>query len=186
MKTEDQEQERFVHRYTQNFADKTTRSSFPRRRESSVLEPIITLKKNSIKLRIPMFLSINLIISFPTFASGGSALEISLYFFVWFSIIGWVVSSFVKHHTQKRKDTMYIRLVRILPITILASPSFYIESSDAMLFPSAATVFLSIDPFNGASLISGFISIILTTLAIYAYKYKKTETMQDYNVTKDK
>jgi membrane-associated HD superfamily phosphohydrolase len=133
------------------------------------------------KLKTQILLSINCIVSFPANASGGSAMEFSLYFFVWFSLIGLVVSSIVKHQTKKRKDTIYIRLIRILPITILVSPSFYIESSDAMLLPSAATVFLSIESFNGTSLVSGVLSIFLTTLAVYAYKYKKTETMQDYD-----
>ena len=117
------------------------------------------------------------LVSFPALASGGSAMSFSLYFFVFFGFVGWIVSAIVKHKTQKREDTIYIRLIRILPITLLVSPSFYIESPNAMLFPSAATLVFSVDTFNSASLISAFISMLLTTFAIYAYRYKETEIL---------
>lgn len=132
-------------------------------------------------MKIQMAILFIVFTSSPAIASGGSAMSFSLMMFIFFGFAGWIISSIVKHQLKNKNDTVLNRIRKILPITILVSPSFYIDSPGVMILPSAANIGASIDPMNITSLISCFISILLTTLGIYFYKYKKTETMQIFD-----
>lgn len=135
-------------------------------------------KKNKLYLLV---VAMSIFVNFPVLASSGSIGELSFIFFIWFGIIGWIVSWIVKRQLEKKEDNIFNRIRILLPYTLLISPTLYIESSGGMLLPSAAAFVFSIDPINVTSLISCIISIILTTLAVYAYKYKKDINIQELN-----
>ncbi|MCB1581665.1 MAG: hypothetical protein KDI92_01295 [Xanthomonadales bacterium] len=111
-------------------------------------------------------------------ASGESMGEFSLLLFVWFGCIAWIFYLVIKSLLKRSKDTMFVKIIKILPFSLLISPTPYIDTPNGGVLPSVSVIYLSVESFNLASLISSFVAILLTTVVIYAYKYNSTRSLQ--------
>ena len=71
---------------------------------------------------------------------------------------------------MKEMKSNQLKSLVVFIITLISFPTI---ASGGMILPSAVAFHTSIDPVNVTSLISCMTSIFITTIGVYAYKFKK-------------
>ena len=101
------------------------------------------------------------------YASGGSPLLFSFIMFCFFALVSWVVFGVTKYYTRNVQNKIVRRIIRAIPISLILSPTIYIEGNGFMIFPSAVGL------QSESSRLSALFSILITFVFVYFYLKKK-------------
>ena len=118
------------------------------------------------KFKVKLFCIMSLISPY-VHASGGSPLLFSLMMFSFFAFITWILFGVTKYYTRNIQNRIIRTIVRVIPISLILSPTISIEGNSFMILPSAVSL------QSEGSRLNALFSILITSIFIYFYLRNK-------------
>ncbi len=112
-------------------------------------------------------------------ASGGSTLDFSLYMFAFFGVLAFIFTKVVKYYSKNIVNKILMKIIEVSPISLLISPTFFIDDGNSILLPSAVVLVIAVVSKNVPSLYSLLISVSVTFIFLYFLKVSKIQNLQD-------